>query len=104
MKKVFAVTAALSLLGLCAAAQAVVMETVAVGNAGNAADTRVMHDGTTGYGSVGYNYNIGKYEVTAAQYTEFLNAKAKSDPYGLYSTSMWSDSYGCKIQQSGSAG
>ena len=29
------------------------------------------------YGSVGYAYNIGKYEVTAGQYTEFLNAVAR---------------------------
>ena len=40
MKKVFAVTAALALLCLCVAAQAVVtIETVAIGDAGNAADT-----------------------------------------------------------------
>ena len=37
-------------------------------------------------GSVGYNYNIGKYEVTAGQYTEFLNAVARTDTYGLYNT------------------
>ena len=43
-------------------ANAVVMETVPVGNINNAADS-------TGYGSVGYTYNIGKYEVTAGQYT-----------------------------------
>lgn len=35
------------------------MDFVNVGNAGNAADD-------TGYGAVGYNYRIGKYEVTAA--------------------------------------
>ena len=49
-------------------------------------------------------YAIGKYEVTAGQYTEFLNAKAKTDTYGLYNTNMWSDTYGCKIQQTGSSG
>src|SRR5262249_17847780 len=31
-------------------------------------------------------YNIGKYEVTVGQYTAFLNAVAKADPYGLYKT------------------
>jgi formylglycine-generating enzyme required for sulfatase activity len=51
-----------------------------------------MSDGsrTSGYGSVGYVYQIGKYEVTAGQYTEFLNAVAKADPNGLYNTAMGS--------------
>jgi len=100
MKKVFAVTAALALLGLCIAAHAAItIDTVAVGDKGNVADT-------TGYGSVGYNYNIGKYEVTAGQYTAFLNAVANvSDTYGLYNSSMWSNtSYGCKIQQTSISG
>jgi formylglycine-generating enzyme required for sulfatase activity len=48
------------------------MEFVTIGNAGNAADTQVMWtDGTTGYGAVGYNYRIGKYEVTNAQWNAF---------------------------------
>jgi formylglycine-generating enzyme required for sulfatase activity len=70
-----------------------------VGNAGNGADD-------TGYGAVSYAYNIGKYEVTAGQYTEFLNAVADTDTYGLYNTEMWSATYGygCKIQRSGSVG
>ena len=38
-----------------------------------------------------YAYSISKYEVTNTQYAEFLNAKAASDPLGLYSTSMGSD-------------
>jgi formylglycine-generating enzyme len=70
---------------------------VAVVNAGNPADS-------TGYGSVGYNYNIGKYEVTAGQYTAFLNAVADTDAYGLYSPNMWSTSNGCKIERTGSSG
>lgn len=66
-------------------AQALVgIQTVVVGDAGNAADT-------TGYGSVSYEYNIGKYEVTISQYTTFLNAVAASDPYGLYSPEMATD-------------
>lgn len=98
MKRVSAVTAALALLCLGNLAQAAItIDTVAVGNAGNAADS-------TGYGSVGYNYRVGKYEVTAGQYAAFLNAVAKTDTYGLYNGYMWSSSYGCKIQQSGSAG
>jgi sulfatase modifying factor 1 len=62
---------------------------VTVGNAGNAPDTRVnIQDGTTGYGSVGYVYRMGKYEITAGQYTQFLNAVAKADPNALYNTAM----------------
>jgi formylglycine-generating enzyme len=78
------------------------LETVPVGDAGNVADTRYYSPGD---GSVGYAYNIAKYEVTAGQYCEFLNAVAKTDTYDLYNTSMWEDtSYGCKIQRTGSPG
>lgn len=52
---------------------AVTIETVPVGNPGNQPDTRYA---TPGYGSVGYTYQMGKFEVTAGQYTEFLNAVA----------------------------
>jgi sulfatase modifying factor 1 len=107
MKKIFAVTAVLALLCLGSFAQAnITIDTVAIGDAGNAADTLAMNDyyRTTGYGSVDYNYNIGKYEVTAGQYTAFLNAKAATDTYALYNANMWSSSYGCKIQQSGTSG
>ena len=92
-------------IGLGSVAMAVEIETVPVGNPGNAGDTEVMvQDGTTGYGSVSYTYNIGKYEVTAGQYTEFLNAVAVTDTYGLYNGNMWSQSYGCKIQRTGLSG
>ncbi len=74
----------------------VVMETVIVGNPGNVADTR--YD-PTGYGSVVYTYNIGKYEVTAGQYRDFLNAvdPTGANPYGLYNNYMDSSPYGCQI-------
>jgi len=89
------------IMGLAAGtAVAVNIETVPVGNAGNAG--RVHTQGT--FGSVTYEYNIGKYEVTAGQYTEFLNAVAGTDTYELYNTLMWSDTFGCKIQRSGSSG
>ncbi len=39
-------------------------------------------------GEVDHNYAIGKYEVTAGQYTEFLNAVAKDDPNNLYNPMM----------------
>jgi probable HAF family extracellular repeat protein len=72
-------------------AQAVTIVTVPVGNAGNVADT------ATGslYGAVAYNYNIGKYDVTNAQYAEFLTAKAtSSDPYALWNSHMSNDAEG----------
>ena len=77
---------------------------VTVGDPGNTADTRVMNDGTTGYGAVGYSYLISKNEVTTGEYTTFLSAVAATDTHGLYNGSMWSSDYGCKIQQSGSSG
>jgi formylglycine-generating enzyme required for sulfatase activity len=77
------------------------LEFVTVGDSGNADDTH-----GDGYGSVDYEYNIGKYEVTSGQYVEFLNAVAKTDTYGLYTTIMWTkpDSLGCKIERIGSTG
>jgi formylglycine-generating enzyme required for sulfatase activity len=69
--------------------------TVPVGDPGNAPDTAVMNDRTTGYGAVAYNYSIGKYDVTNAQYCQFLNAKAASgDPYRLWNSEMSSDPNG----------
>ena len=86
----------------------ITIPTVPVGNPGNAGDSRYGsgngYGGLASYGSVAYNYNIGKYEVTAGQYTDFLNKVAATDTYDLYSTYMWSSSYGCKIQRSGSSG
>lgn len=70
---------------------------VPVGDSGNAADT-------TGYGSVSYAYNIGKYDVTAGQYTAFLISVAATDTYGLYNLSMLNSSFGCGITQSSSHG
>ena len=84
------------------------IETVPVGNPGNAGE--LSGSGAGGYGpdricgAVDYEYNIGKYEVTAGQYTEFLNAVAVTDTYGLYNTNMDTSSYGCQIQRSGSSG
>jgi formylglycine-generating enzyme len=98
MNKALSILGAFALVLLPAvAARAITIDMVTVGNAGNLADT-------TGYGAVGYAYRIGKYEVTAGQYTAFLNAVATSaDPYGLYNANM-SAAYGCGIQQSSSGG
>ncbi len=93
-----------------ARADTVNIDTVLVGNLGNAADTTMMIDGTTGYGSVPYVYRMGKYDVTAAEYCDFLNDVATTaDTYGLYNVAMASTgsagAYGCGIvQTSGSGG
>jgi sulfatase modifying factor 1 len=64
----------------------VTIDTVTVGDAGNAADT------TTTYGAVADVFAIGKYEVTISQYTTFLNSVASvtSDSYivDLWSANM----------------
>ena len=60
-----------------------------VGDPGNPPDTQIMDDGTTGYGSVPYVYQMGKYDVTVGQYVQFLNAVATTgDPYGLYNSGI----------------
>jgi len=75
---------------------------VTVGDPNNAVDTRVMNKGlcttpgvvgcvgdmTTGYGSVGYEYQIAKHHVTMSQYAEFLNAV---DPNGTNSLGLYDD-------------
>jgi formylglycine-generating enzyme required for sulfatase activity len=69
---------------LASSASAVTIDWVTVGDPGNACDPQSPDC----FGSVAYTYQISKYEVTNAQYAEFLNAKAASDPLELYNTSM----------------
>lgn len=82
------------------------LEFVTVGDPGNAGDAVVENDGSVPrYGSVRYVYQMGKYDVTTAQYCQFLNAVAKTDPYGVYSAYMGNIPYiGCGITQSGNSG
>ena len=86
------------------ASATVTIDYATVGNAGNAADP------STGYGAVGYEYQIGKYEVTNAQYSEFLNAKASTDHYLAYIAPWHTDTYSLynpvngAITRSGSSG
>jgi formylglycine-generating enzyme required for sulfatase activity len=89
--------AVLASVSLVSSASAVVsIDYVSVGNAGNANDA-------TGYGGVAYNYRIAKNETTIGQYAEFLNAKAKSDPYALYNPSMTTSLIN-GVSRSGSSG
>ncbi len=63
----------------------ILIDTVPVGDPGNAKD---VHG--AGWGTVDYLFRMGTYEVTNDQYAAFLNAKAASDPTGLYSSEMGS--------------
>ena len=78
----------------------VIIDMTYIGNAGNAADEHWWGS----HGSVDYDYEISTYEVTVAQYTEFLNAVAASDPNGLWSENMGSDPLGASILRSGEDG
>ena len=102
-------TIAAVVLACASGAQAnVVIDTVTIGNPRNAGEWSGQGTGGGGpdriCGAVDYAYNIGRYEVTAGQYTAFLNAVAATDTYGLYNANMWLDGYGCKIERSGSSG
>jgi formylglycine-generating enzyme required for sulfatase activity len=68
------------------------------------ADTPSTNCWATNCGSVDHAYYISKYEVTNAQYAEFLNAKASSDPLGLYNESMGTNAIFGGITQSGVSG
>ncbi len=85
-------------LAVAAPASAVTIDWVTVGDPGNACDVQTQGC----FGAVADTYQISKFETTNAQYAEFLNAKAASDPLGLYNTSMGSGFGG--ITQSGISG
>jgi formylglycine-generating enzyme required for sulfatase activity len=90
-------------LALCCGSRiaAVTIDMVTIRNAGNAPDTWYGDS----FGSVDYVYRMGKYEITAEQYTEFLNAVADTDTYGLYKAAMGNPGVGqgANIQRTGSA-
>ena len=86
-------------ISLVSQAMAVVsLSWTSIGNAGNLADYN-------GYGTVNHAYNIGTYEVTNAQYVDFLNAKGTSNSAGIFNSTMaTTGNYGSNITQSGSSG
>lgn len=97
-------------VSVCAAVanvNALTMETVPVENAGNTGEATGVSVGGVGpdriSGAVGYNFRMGKYEVTAGQYAEFLNAVAASDTYNLWNSEM-GFAFGCRITRSGTDG
>lgn len=83
--------------------QAVSIDLVTVGNPGNAP---YLGNSIGKLGAVAYKYQIGTYEVTNAQYCEFLNAKLPNiadpetgtllphDTHGLYDPRMETEVYG----------
>lgn len=85
MKKLMTICAvsAIALVMTVTAQASITIDTVTVSDARNSADS-------TGYGAVSYAYNIGKYEVTNAQYAAFLNAVDASgvNPNGIYNVNM----------------
>src|SRR5262245_41348732 len=66
---------------------------VEVGDPGNACDPQPQGC----FGAVAYPYQISRYEVTNAQFVEFLNAIADDDPNGIWNAGM-------EIARSGSPG
>lgn len=102
---------AVTVAAFAVVAQAVTIETVPVGNPGNAGEWSGESYGGVGpdriCGGVNYNYQIGKFEVTAGQYTQFLNAVGKSDDCNvLYNPAMADpiNAKGCNIQRTGNKG
>ena len=83
-----------AIVDLCVSppARSLTIETVVIGNAGNAAD--VQPQGS--FGAVSYEYRIGRTEVTNAQYVEFLNAvdPAGGSPRQFYHPNMTNDARG----------
>jgi formylglycine-generating enzyme required for sulfatase activity len=74
------------------------MDWVLVGDPDNACDPQPQGC----FGTVAESYRISKYEVTNAQYAEFLNAVAATDANALYATGMGSGYGG--ISRDGSEG
>lgn len=89
-------------LALPLAASAVVIDLVTIGDQGNAADP-LNASTVPGIGSVDYVYAMGKYEISNAEYVDFLNAVAASDPYQIYKSATAVDPRG-GIVRSGNSG
>jgi formylglycine-generating enzyme required for sulfatase activity len=89
---------------VCASA-AVTFSWAVVGNPGNPTDPIHNYDGTSGYGSVSYTYQISTTDVTAAQYIQFLNAADPSgvNPNGIYSGATDAE-YGVAFNSAGASG
>ncbi len=98
------------LAGLAGGVDGATIDMVTVGNPGNVGEPSGGTAATGPFricGAVDYEYRIGKYEVTAGQYAEFLNSVAAEDTYELYNADMANlgEFYnGCNILRDGTAG
>ncbi len=92
---------------LTAHAAPVTFDWATVGDPGNAGELSGLGAGGFGpdaiVGAVDTTYRISKTAVTNAQYVDFLNAVAATDPNALYSIAMGSSTWG-GITRSGSSG
>ena len=90
------------------ASATVVIDTVTVGNPGNPGEGSGASYGGYGpdgiCGAVDHVYDIGRFEITAEQYTTFLNAVAATDTYDLYAAGMWGTDGQCGIERVGEPG
>ena len=92
-------------LGIASSASGVSIDWVPVGNPGNACDPITVFVPSVCVGAVNHEYRLSKFEITNPQYAEFLNAKAASDPLGLYNSNMAGSHLGnFGIQRSGAPG
>ncbi len=87
MRKAIAVLLFVAIAPAFALADPITMSWSPVGNAGNRADS-------TGYGDVGYSYNIGTYDVTNTQYVAFLNS---NDPAGTDTLGLWNSNMSLRL-------
>jgi formylglycine-generating enzyme required for sulfatase activity len=106
MNRSLLLAAVAALLASPTLGSAVTIDTVPVGNPGNAAEVSGFNGGAPPalVGDVAYNYRIGTYEVTVGQYTAFLNAVAATDTFALYNPLMSTDLSIAGIARSGSPG
>lgn len=88
-----AITLLLSTASLALAQPLITIDTLTVGNGGNANDV-------TGFGAVPYEFLIGKYEVTISQYATFLNAVAVVEPEA-YIASLWNPAMATNLNIAG---
>ena len=105
--RALAVASCMLLVGASLSSSAITIETVPVGDSG----THGKLSGDPGSlsrvcGAVNYTYNIGKYEVTAGQYTASSSTPwARTDTYGLYNSNMvGNDSGSWQITRHGTCG